>query len=104
MKWKLIGHDTFAREDYPLSEHESEEAAIEAARARLRSLEVTQPSATSGGQGDEGIQDRVFIERPDGTRYRVTDSVDRKLPFILLLAARDPAHGNKPDKDDEPTS
>lgn len=71
MKWKLVGHDTFEGADYPLSEHDSESDALDAARARLRYLEQTQPSASSGGQGADGIQDRVFIERPDGSRYRV---------------------------------
>jgi len=68
--WKLQGHDTFSREDYPLpGEYETEDEAIAAAHERLEHLETTQPSRTSGGQG--GIQDRVYVIRPDGTRFRV---------------------------------
>lgn len=72
--WTLVGWDTFASEGYPLSEnaeHSSETAAREAARARLRDLEITQPSAQSGGQ--TGIQDQVWIVRPDGSKYRFTE-------------------------------
>ncbi len=68
--WKLRGHDTFANEDYPLEgEFDTEHDAIMAARLRLRDLEITQPSETSGGQA--GIQDHVYVIRPDGTRFRV---------------------------------
>lgn len=69
-KWKLQGYDTFAGEDYPLKgEFATEAEAIEAAKARLAELERDQPSASSGGQ--DGIQDRVYIIRPDGTSFRV---------------------------------
>jgi hypothetical protein len=67
--WRLIGHDTFDGDDYPLTDHASEEEALRAAHDRLRALEVLQPEATSGGQ--DGIQDRVYVVRPNGTRYRV---------------------------------
>jgi hypothetical protein len=68
--WKLQGHDTFSREDYPLpGAYETEEAAIAAAQERLEHLEATQPSRTSGGQ--DGIQDQVSVVRPDGTSFRV---------------------------------
>ena len=68
--WKLQGYDTFSDEDYPLpGEYETEEQAIAAAEERLDHLETTQPSRTSGGQ--DGIQDRVYVIRPDGTRFRV---------------------------------
>jgi len=71
--WRLQGHDTFAREDYPLpGEYETEVEAVAAARERLEHLEMTQPSSTSGGQ--DGIQDRVYVIRPDGTRFRVWPS------------------------------
>ncbi len=69
-KWKLQGRDTFANEDYPLEgEFDTEHDAITAAKVRLTDLEITQPSETSGGQ--DGIQDQVFVIRPDGTRFRV---------------------------------
>jgi hypothetical protein len=70
-KWKLQGYDTFAREDYPVpGEYRSEAEAQKAARKRLELLEQRQPSASSGGQKPDGIQDRVYIIRPDGTGYR----------------------------------
>ena len=66
-KWKLEGWDTFSREDYPLpGEYNTEEEARTAAADRLSELEKTQPSATSGGQ--KGIQDKVFILSPTGSR------------------------------------
>lgn len=69
-KWKLRGHDTFANEDYPLEdEFDTEHDAITAAKVRLANLEITQPSIYSGGQ--DGIQDQVYVIRPDGTRFRV---------------------------------
>jgi hypothetical protein len=68
--WKLQGYDTFSREDYALAgEYETEDTAIAAAHERLKHLEATQPSRTSGGQ--DGIQDWVYVMRPDGTRFRV---------------------------------
>jgi len=63
--WKLRGYDTFAGEWYPL---EGIYLSERAAHKRLRALERSQPPATSGGQ--EGIQDQVYIVRPDGTMFR----------------------------------
>jgi hypothetical protein len=69
--WTLKGYDTFSDEWYPFSgEFESEESAQAAADERLDELERQQPSARSGGQGQGGIQDRVYIIRPDGSGYR----------------------------------
>ncbi len=69
-KWRLLGYDTFSSEEYPLEgEYDTETDAIAAARARLAELEETQPSESSGGQ--DGIQDRVFVIRPDGSCFRV---------------------------------
>ena len=68
--WRLEGYDTFSTEWYDLEGYyPTEGSAIEAAKARLEELETTQPSASSGGQ--DGIQDQVFVIRPDGTRFRV---------------------------------
>lgn len=67
--WRLLGLDTFDGQIYQLTEHVSEEEALHAAHDRLRALEISQPTCTSGGQ--DGIQDRVYVVRPDGTRYRV---------------------------------
>lgn len=69
-KWKLAGYDTFSSEWYSLlGSYSSKERAINAARERLKELEVTQPSNVSGGQS--GIQDQVFIVAPDGQRMRI---------------------------------
>jgi hypothetical protein len=67
--WTLEGYDTFSDERYPISgAFDSEESARAAADGILDELERQQPSSSSGGQ--EGIQDRVYIIRPDGTAYR----------------------------------
>jgi len=72
--WRLQGHDTFAREDYPLEgDFACEADAMAGARARLAALELEQPSASSGGQAMDGIQDRVFVIRPDGSTFRVVE-------------------------------
>lgn len=68
-KWRLEGYDTFEGEGYSLpGTYDTEAEAEAAARARLADLEKMQPSATSGGQGFGGIQDRVYIVGPAGTR------------------------------------
>jgi len=68
-RWKLEGYDTFAGEVYPIEgTWRSQEAAEKAAATVLKKLEKQQPPLQSGGQ--EGIQDQVYIIRPDGTRYR----------------------------------
>jgi hypothetical protein len=66
--WKVIGWDTFAGEEYPISQHETEGEARLAAQSYLRKLERDQPTVSSGGQ--DGIQDQVFVAGP-GVRYRV---------------------------------
>ena len=69
--WTLVGHDTFSNEDYPVAgDYPTEAAALEAAAAWIAKIELSQPTARSGGQKPDGIQDRVYIARPDGTRYR----------------------------------
>lgn len=74
-KWSLEGYDTFEGGPdayYPLEgEFDDEQAVQAAARDRLAELEKTQPSSDSGGQG--GIQDQVFVVRPDGSKYRFQD-------------------------------
>jgi hypothetical protein len=73
-KWGLMGHDTFQGGPdafYPLpGEFDTEVEAQEGARRRLAELEIEQPSSSSGGQAATGIQDRVYVVRPDGTIYR----------------------------------
>ena len=69
--WELRGYDAFAQEWYPLPGcFLSEEEALRAARHWLSELERMQPSAHSGGQ--QGIQDRVYVVRPDGSLYVTT--------------------------------
>ena len=72
--WAVDGYDTFEGGPdayYRVKEGLGSEAdALIAAAAYMTELERTQPSASSGGQGHLGIQDRVFIVRPDGSRYR----------------------------------
>jgi hypothetical protein len=66
--WKLQGFDTFAGEGYSLpGRFLTERAAIRAAKRQLKKLEKLQPSSYSGGQA--GIQDKIYIVRPDGTTY-----------------------------------
>jgi hypothetical protein len=67
--WRICGYDTFAGEWYPLDGiFLSEGAAMRAARQHLNQLEKMQPTPFSGGQ--DGIQDQVYIIRPDGTIFR----------------------------------
>ena len=71
-KWSLEGYDTFEGGSdayYPLKgKYDNKLAAQVAARNQLAELEKIQPRKSSGGQG--GIQDAVFIVRPNGSKYR----------------------------------
>lgn len=70
-KWRLEGWDVFDGGNYSIQgEYDTEEQAMEAANLRLLELEEDQPTETSGGQSDRGVQDRVYIVRPDGSKYR----------------------------------
>ncbi len=70
---KVLGRDGFDVEAgmYPLGEYSSEFEALEAAYKRLEELEETRPSSNSGGQNPNGIQDRVYVETPDGKVKRI---------------------------------
>ncbi|OGQ22124.1 MAG: hypothetical protein A2138_22955 [Deltaproteobacteria bacterium RBG_16_71_12] len=69
-KWRIEGYDTFSGEEYDLGgEFPSEAEAERSAQERLKEIEETQPASSSGGQ--EGIQDRVYVIAPDGSRRRI---------------------------------
>ncbi len=68
--WRIEGFDTFSSEEYFIpGDYSSEADALAAAKAYLDKLELTQPTSSSGGQN--GIQDRVFVVRPDGSKFRI---------------------------------
>ena len=77
-KWKIEGYDTFESKwdvesdaFYPLEgEWNEEKEAKQAAKEFLEKIERQQPSTNSGGQSAFGIQDHVYIVRPDGSRCR----------------------------------
>jgi len=60
------GHLQITLAPGPLLKH-----ALEAGRAYLAELERLQPSEQSGGQRSGGIQDHVYVVRPDGGFYQV---------------------------------
>lgn len=81
--WRLQGYDAYDGGFYSLpGQFTSELDAQKAALSKLKEIEGTQPTEDTDGQNDEGIQDRVFILRPDGTQYRflpVTEEQQEKL-------------------------
>lgn len=73
--WSIVGFDAFDGESYPLAIEIGDEATARMlARARLRKLEIEQPSAVSGGQSEYGIQDRVFIVDPEGRSWQYIEA------------------------------
>lgn len=67
-EWKLKGRDKFTGKFYDIFDsYPNEQSAIEMARERRADFGLTQPS--SGSQGRKGVQDKVYIVRPDGTQY-----------------------------------
>lgn len=87
-QWRLEGYDTFAGEEYPLGAYDvddyqpaypSRDAARTDALRRLAELDRTQPNA--GGQGRNGIQDRVYIVHPDGRKERITTTAPDEVPL-----------------------
>jgi len=76
-QWHLLGYDTFAREYYLyFLAFDTEMEARLAAESALHELEISQPSAVSGGQAERGIQDRVFVLGPGGEFYRIVLDYD----------------------------
>lgn len=98
--WRLEGYDTFSGEPYPLGVYEqdyqlaygSDVAAYADALRRLDELDRTQPNA--GGQGPQGIQDRVRIIHPDGRRERITRlralTIQQPFAFAVAYGAKTP--------------
>ncbi|MBM4284071.1 MAG: hypothetical protein FJ128_02310 [Deltaproteobacteria bacterium] len=73
-QWRLRGYDAFAEEWRPRpGRYVTAKAARRAGLLALRGLERTQPAATSGGQGPDGIQDRFFA----GSRRGSTAAASR---------------------------
>lgn len=54
-KWKVMGRDTFAREDFVAGEFTTEQAAREWVQAREAALEKSQ---------DEGLRDEYWVVPP----------------------------------------
>jgi hypothetical protein len=71
-KWYIRGYDTFENQPYSLDgEWDDEAQAVLRAKAHLGQIERTQLSEDSGGQDEGGIQDQVWVVRPDGTEFQV---------------------------------
>lgn len=65
-KWRLLGYDTFEGASYEIDgEYDDEEKAIQAARKRCEALELIQPRS-------QGLQDYVYVVRPNGSRFQVS--------------------------------
>lgn len=69
--YRLQGYDTFEGRPYRIAgEYATLQEAHVAAQAKLRDLEGSQPTASSGGQYG-GIQDRIYVQCPDGSTVRI---------------------------------
>jgi hypothetical protein len=72
--WRVLGIDGFDDDAgfYLVAKCDTEQEAFERAQSYLQELERTQPISSSGGQGPDGIQDQVYIQRPeDGAIKRI---------------------------------
>ena len=72
--WKVYGFDAFEGGPdawYELGSYSTYEKALDHAKKKRDELEKTQPSASSGGSGFGGIQDRVYVIHPNGRREQV---------------------------------
>jgi predicted proteasome-type protease len=69
--WKVVGYNIATEQFYYIEgEYPDEETAQSVAEGLLKTIEDFQPSDLSGGQGELGTQDRVFIIKPDGNMYQ----------------------------------
>jgi len=69
--WRLSGWDTFAHESYPIGDFPDEASAREAAKKRLK--KYAQSRHRTGGPPPGGIEDLIFVVRPDGSSYIYSD-------------------------------
>lgn len=80
-KWTLTGVDGFSDEPYEIpGAYDTEERARDVARLHLAAIELTQPTSETGGQGEDGIQDRIYIISPNGNEYRYFDDSPTRVP------------------------
>ncbi len=70
-KWRVVGIDTFARENYGLGHFDTRAEAMAKARAQLAQIERNQPRETAGD-----LQDDVAVIAPDGTQVAI-DPIER---------------------------
>lgn len=64
--WRVVGIDTFAREEYGLGRYPTRAEAMAAAHAHLDKIDRTQPYATAGD-----LQDSVAVIGPDGVQVAI---------------------------------
>lgn len=70
-KWRIEGYDAFDGELYSISgQYDSREEAEKAALEEYKKTEYLQPTESSGGQFNDGIQDRIYIINPEGEKIR----------------------------------
>ena len=83
-RWKVLERDAFDpdAEAYTKGEYATETQAVHAAYQYLEHLEKTQPTSQSRGQSREGLQDRVYVESPNGAVRRILPRQARNSPYI----------------------
>lgn len=88
--WKLAGYDTFDGHFYKIEGmYDTEEDAIKAAHKRLIELEELQPTEYSGGQPPFGIQDIVYVVRPDGFMYRFGTNEKEECSYTKIFGSHE---------------
>jgi len=86
--WGLAGYGTFDGHFYKIEgTYETEEDAIQAAQDRLIELEYFQPTEYSGGPPPFGIQDAVYVVRPDGSMYRYGTSEKEECSYNKIFGS-----------------
>jgi hypothetical protein len=88
--WKLAGYDTFDGHFYKIEGTYGTEAdAIKAAQERLVELDHLQPIECSGGQPPFGIQDMVYVVRPDGSMYRFGTTEKEECSYTKVFGSHE---------------